>query len=117
MVRQAKNDAVRFASLMNPCGTCEHLQKYEGRIALRGHHVKDDNGYTAVFTEKVASASQVTAARLLDTIAWLPGMAGEANDPVSAYTHLGSTQIAAITRERLPTSVDKATMGAKMIAN
>ena len=51
---------------------------------LRGDIVKDDSGAYAVFTEQGSSASQMTAATIMDVIARLPGCAGEAADAVSA---------------------------------
>ena len=80
---------VRFASLMNIC----HLknaelevkhQKYKGRVVLRGDIVKDDSGSYAVFSEQGSSASQMTAAKILDIISRLPGCDGQAADAVSA---------------------------------
>ena len=65
----------------------EH-QKYEGRVVLRGDIVKDDSGSFAEFTEQVSSASQMTAARVMDIISRLPGCAGQAADAVSAYTQV-----------------------------
>ena len=82
---------VHFASLMDIC----HLknaeleakhQKYKGRVVLRGDIVKDDSGSYAVFTEQGSSASQMTAAKVMDIISRLPGCAGQAADAVSAYT-------------------------------
>ena len=61
-------------------------QKYKGRVVLRGDIVKDDSGSYAVFTEQGSSASQMTAAKVMDIIARLPGCAGQAADAVSAYT-------------------------------
>ena len=52
---------------------------------LREDNVKDDHGYGAV-TEQRASASHVAAAKYLDTNSRLPGVAGDANDAVSAHT-------------------------------
>ena len=43
-------------------------QKYQGRVALRGDIVKDDSGAHAVFTEQGSSASQMTAAKVMDVI-------------------------------------------------
>ena len=72
---------VHFASLMDIC----HLknaeleakhQKYKGRVVLRGHIVKDDSGSYAVFTEQGSSASQMTAAKIMDIISRLPGCDG-----------------------------------------
>ena len=78
---------VNFASLMDIC----HLknaeleakhQKYKGQVVLRGDIVKDDSG----FTEQGSSASQMTAAKVMDIISKLPGCDGQAADAVSAET-------------------------------
>ena len=58
--------------------------KYKGRVVLRGDTVKDDSGSHAVFTEQGSSASQMTAAKVMDIISRLPGCAGQAADAVSA---------------------------------
>ena len=47
--------------------------------------MEDDSGSPAVFTEQGSSASQLTAAKVMDVIARLPGCAGQAADAVSAY--------------------------------
>ena len=82
-----------FASLMDIC----HLknaeleakhQKYKGRVVFRGDIVKDDSGSYAVFTEQGSSASQMTAAKIMDIISRLPGCDGQAADAVSAYTQV-----------------------------
>ena len=84
---------VHFASLMDIC----HLknaeleakhQKYKGRVVLRGDIVKDNSGSYAVFTEQGSSASQMTAAKIMDIISRLPGCDGQAADAVSAYTQI-----------------------------
>ena len=84
---------VHFASLMDIC----HLknaeletnhQTYKGRVVLRGDIVKDDSGSYAVFTEQGSSASQLTAAKIMDIISRLPGCDGQAADAVSAYTQV-----------------------------
>ena len=84
---------VHFASLMDIC----HLknaeleakhQKYKGRVVLRGDIVKDNSGSYAVFTEQGSSASQMTAAKVMDIISKLPGCDGQAADAVSAYTQV-----------------------------
>ena len=59
------------------------LQKYTGRVVLRGDIVKDDSGTCAVFTEQGSSARQMTVAKIMDVIARLPGC-----DAVSAYTQV-----------------------------
>ena len=95
MIAEARTDGrtLHFASLMDLC----HLknlelepkhQKYKGRVVVRGDTVKDDSGSSAVFTEQGSSASQMTAAKVMDVIARLPGCAGQAVDAVSAYTQV-----------------------------
>ena len=42
----------------------------------------------AVFTEQGSSASQMTAATIMDIISRLPGCDGQAADAVSAYTQV-----------------------------
>ena len=68
-----------FASLMDIC----HLknaeleakhQKYKGRVVLRGDIVKDNSGSYAVFTEQGSSASQMTAAKIMDIISGFAGL-------------------------------------------
>ena len=66
----------------------EDFQTYKGRVVFRGDTVKDESGFYAAFTEQGASASQMAAAKFLDTIARMPGMKGEASDAVSAYTQV-----------------------------
>ena len=63
-------------------------QKYKGRVFLRGDIVKDNSGSYAVFTERGSSASQMTAAKIMDIISRLLGCDGQAADAVSAYTQV-----------------------------
>ena len=95
MIDEARTSGatVHFASLMDIC----HLknaeleakhQKYKGRVVLRGDIVKDNIGSYAVFTEQGSSASQMTAAKVMDIISRLPGCDGQAADAVSACTHV-----------------------------
>ena len=95
MIDEARTKSVKvhFASLMDIC----HLknaeleskhQKYKGRVVLRGDIVKVDSGTHAVFTEQGSSASQMTAAKVMDISSRLPGCAGQAADAVSAYTQV-----------------------------
>ena len=60
----------------------------KGRVVLRGDIVKDDSESYAVFTEQGSSASQMTAAKIMDIISRLPGCAGQAADAVPAYTQV-----------------------------
>ena len=50
--------------------------------------MKDDSEARAVFTEQGSYASQMTAAKIMDCIARLPGCDGQAADAVSAYTQV-----------------------------
>ena len=84
---RTKGAKVHFASLMDIChlknaeSEAKH-QKYKGRVVLRGDIVKDDSGSYAVFTEQGSSASQMTAATVMDIMSRLPGCAGQAADAV-----------------------------------
>ena len=91
MIDEARTSGakVHFASLVDIC----HLknaeleakhQKYKGRVVLRGDIVKDDSGSYAVFTEQRSSASQMTAAKVMDIISRLPGCAGQAAHAASS---------------------------------
>ena len=51
---------------------------------LRVNSVKDECGYSAVFAEQGASASQMAAAKFLDVTSKL---SGEASDAASEYFH------------------------------
>ena len=57
-------------------------------MVLRGDIVKHVSGSYAVFTEHGSSASQMTAAKVMDIISRLPGCAGQAADAISAYTQV-----------------------------
>ena len=81
---------VHFASLMDIC----HLknaeletkhQKYKGRVVLRGDILKDDSWS---YAEQGSSASQMTAAKIMDIISRLLGCDGQAADAISAYTQV-----------------------------
>ena len=50
--------------------------------------MKDASGSYAVFTEQGSSASQMTAAKVMDIISRLPGCDGQAADAVSPYTQV-----------------------------
>ena len=50
--------------------------------------MKDDSGSYAVFIEHGPSASQITAAKVVDIKSRLPACAGQAADAVSAYTQV-----------------------------
>ena len=95
MIDEAKKEGktVHFASFMDPC----HLknselepkfQKYKNRVVLQRDFVKDVSDSCAVFTDQGSSASQMTAANVMDVIARLPGCGGQAADAISAYTQI-----------------------------
>ena len=91
--RQRDKKKVHFATLMDMCHLKNaeaepELQKYKGRVVLREDIGKDDSGAYAVFTEQGSSASQMTAAKIVDVIARLLGCDGQAADAVSAYTQV-----------------------------
>ena len=89
--------SVHFASLMDLCHLkhnelAKHSEKHiQGTLVLlvKGN-VKYDNRHRTVSTEQGASVSQVAAARFLDTLSTLHGMACEAKDAVatSAQVHM-----------------------------
>ena len=90
---RTKVTKVHFASLMDMC----HLknaeldakhQKYIFRVVFRGDIAKDDSGSYAVFPEQGSSASQMTAAKVMDIISRVLGCARQAADAVSAYIQL-----------------------------
>ena len=56
----------------------QKVQKYRGRVVFRGDIVRDDFEAYAVFAEQGSSASQVTAAKVMDVIARLPDCDGQA---------------------------------------
>ena len=78
-----------FGTLMDIC----HLEnselvpkfqkKNKGRVVLRGDIVKNDSGSCAVCTEQGSSASQMTAAKVMDVIARLRGCQGQTADSKS----------------------------------
>ena len=58
----------------------------EGRQS--GYVLQDNSGAYAVFTEQGSFASQMTAAKIIDVIARLPGCDGQAADAVSANSRV-----------------------------
>ena len=90
---QKEKHKVHFATLMDICYLKKaelepKYQKYKGEVVLRGDIVKDHSGACAVFTEQGSSASQMTAAKVMDVIARLPDCDGQASDAVSAYAQV-----------------------------
>ena len=86
-----KNNKVHCVTLMDICHLKNlelepQFQMYKGRVVFRGDIVKDDSGAYAVCTEQDSSASQMTAAKVMDVLARLPDCDGQAADAISAYT-------------------------------
>ena len=93
LAAQKEQRTVHIVTLMDIC----HLknvelepkyQRYKGRVVLRGDILKYDSGSYTGLAEQGSSASQVTAAKVVDVTARLPGCAGQAADAVSVYTQV-----------------------------
>ena len=91
---RTKGAKVHFSSLMDICHSknaeleAKH-QKYKGRVVLRGDIVKDDSGSYAVFTQQGSSASQMTAAKVMDIFIQTARLCdGQAADAVSSFTQV-----------------------------
>ena len=61
--------------------------------------MKDDSGLCAVFTEQGSSASQMTAAKVIDIISRLPGCS-EAADAVSTHTQVKIEDASTLFKEK-----------------
>ena len=72
------------------CGvrTKKIISTKEESYVLLHDIVKDDSGAHAVFTEQGSSASQKTAAKVMDVISRPPDCGGQAADAVSADTQV-----------------------------
>ena len=66
--------------------------------------MKDDSGAYAGFTKQGSSASQMTAAKVMDIISRLPGCSGQAADAVSAYTQVKMKDASTIFLSKNPRS-------------
>ena len=95
VIEEARHKYVKehFAPLMDICQLKnseleKKHRKYKGRVVLRGDIVKDDSGSYTIFTEQGSSASQMTAAKIMDIIYRLPSCVGQAADVVSAETQV-----------------------------
>ena len=98
---------VHFASLTDICHIKNaelepKYQKYKGRVVLRGDLVKDDSGAHAALTEQPPSASQMTAAKVMDVIAGRPDCAGQAADAVSQGRMEDAPKLLKIPRSQRP---------------
>ena len=111
---EARNNGrkVHFKSLMHLCHLKNSEAKYKDGVVLRGDTVNDDFGSYVVFTEQGSSTSQMTAAKVIDTISRLPGCAGQAADAVSADTQVkmeDSPTLLRIPKSECPDSMFTAT--------
>ena len=95
VIEEARNEGktVHFASLVDLCHLKNSelepkLQFFKGRVVLRRDIVKNVSGSDVVFTDQGSSASQITAAKVMDMISRLPGCSGHAADAVSAETQV-----------------------------
>ena len=97
---QRDKKKVHFATLKDICHP--QFQKYKGRIVLRGDIVKGDSGAYAVFAEQGSSATQMTAAEVMDVIARLPHCDGQAADAIpDSGKNGGRSQIAQNSKVRV----------------
>ena len=72
---------------------------------FQGNNVKDESGFSAVFSEQGTSASHLAAAKFLDAIARMDGNDGQDSDAMSAYTqvqHTGEETWVFIPKDRQP---------------
>ena len=72
--------------------TCETPPGIQEATCAPGDNVKDEGWYRAVFTEQGVSVSQMAAAKFLDAMSKLLGVAGETSDAISAYTRVKMTE-------------------------
>ena len=95
--RQAKEKLERtgihtdFGSLFDLCVERsseleEAKRRYKGRVVFGGHRIHYEFGLAAEFPEQGSGASMISASKLCDAVAMLPGCDGEQSDATSAYT-------------------------------
>ena len=95
--RQAKEKLQRtgvhthFGSLFDLCVEKgseleESTRRYKGRVVFGGHRIHDEFGLAAGFPEQGLGASMISASKLCDAVAMLPGCDGERPDAASAHT-------------------------------
>ena len=73
---------------LNNADLARDLQKYRGRVVLRGNNVKDEGGYRAVFAGQGASGRADGRGTVLEQYVKNSGMTGEASDAVSEYAQV-----------------------------
>ena len=68
------------------CGVRSKATEVQRQNRAPRDAAKNDSGACEVFAEQGSSASQMTAANIMDGIARLPSCDGQAADAISAYT-------------------------------
>ncbi|MDP7560508.1 MAG: hypothetical protein QF745_08200, partial [Planctomycetota bacterium] len=63
-----------------------HVRKYKGRVVFQGNYITDKYGTQTFFPDQGSGASFMTASRLADAIALLPGCSGQQSDAPQACT-------------------------------
>ena len=66
----------------------ESKRRYKGRVVFGGHRIHDKFGLAAEFPDQGSGASMISASKLCDAAALLPGCSGQQSDATSAYTCL-----------------------------
>ena len=89
VILEAQRDKkkVNFATLME-CGGGTKITEVQRQSRAPGEITKDDSGAYAVLTEQGSSASEMTAAKIMDVIVRLPYCEGQSADAVSACTQV-----------------------------
>ena len=78
-----------FGSLFDLC-VVKHSEleeakhKYKGRVVFGGHRIHDEHGLASEFPEQGSGASFLSASKLCDAVALLPGSKGQQSDAPSA---------------------------------
>ena len=79
--------------MLNLKSTCRSTR---AGSCVEGGNIRDTDGLRAAFTEQGAGASKMVAARLLDDVARMPGMAGSAADCTSVRTQVKREDMARV---------------------
>ena len=93
--RRMENNSLR--DLMDLCHLknaklAKHLQKYKRRVVLQGRKRQRRRKIQSCIHRARSSASQMAAAKILDTISKLLDTAGETSDAISACTQVKMTE-------------------------
>ncbi len=84
-----KDPGPLVGSVFPLCGVKNHeipnLRKLKGRAVFHGNWITDEYGAQTFFPDQGSGASFMTASRLPDAIALLPGCSGQQSDAPQAY--------------------------------